>query len=57
MQEAAAEKFDSIFEVADNENFDPNVSKMLAKGGEIERRPCMSIGRTKSFSKTFALFY
>ena len=31
MQEAAAEKFDSIFEVDDNENSDPNVSKMLAK--------------------------
>ncbi len=31
MQEAAAEKFDRIFETDDNENSEPNVSKMLAK--------------------------
>ncbi len=30
MQEAAAEKFDGIFEVDSNENSEPNVSKMLA---------------------------
>ena len=57
LQEAAAEKFDKIFEVEENENSDPNVSKMLAKDGDLRSRPCMSIGRTKTFSKTFALVY
>jgi len=42
MQEAAAEKFDSIFELDDNENSDPNVSKMLASSEEVESRPCRS---------------
>jgi len=42
LQEAAAEKFDSIFEADANENSDPNVSKMLATGGEVESRPCRS---------------
>ena len=42
LQEAAAEKFDRIFEVDTNENSDPNVSKMLANDGEVERRPCRS---------------
>ncbi len=31
LQEEAAEKFDRIFDIDDNENSDPNVSKMLAK--------------------------
>jgi len=31
LQEAAAEKFDRIFEVADNENSEPNVSKNASK--------------------------
>ncbi len=30
LQEAAAGKFDRIFDVDDNENSEPNVSKMLA---------------------------
>jgi len=42
LQEAAAEKFDRIFEVDANENSDPNVSKMLAKDGELRSRPCRS---------------
>ncbi len=42
MQEAAAEKFDSIFEVDDNENSEPNVSKMLANGDGVECRPYRS---------------
>ncbi|MFC1902366.1 tyrosine-type recombinase/integrase [Chloroflexota bacterium] len=42
MQEAAAEKFDRIFEVDDNENSDPNVSKMLANGDGVECRPYRS---------------
>jgi len=42
LQEAAAEKFDSIFEVDYNENSELNVSKMLANGGEVESRPCRS---------------
>ena len=42
MQEAAAERFDRIFEVDDNENSDPNVSKMLANGDGVEYRPCGS---------------
>ena len=55
LQEAAADKFDRIFETEDEENLNPNVSKMLAKDGGVECRPCMSKGRTKTFSKTFAL--
>ena len=42
MQESAAEKFDSIFEVNNNENSDPNVSKMLANGEGVECRPYRS---------------
>ena len=42
LQEAAAEKFDMIFEVADNENSEPNVSKMLANDAEVECRPYRS---------------
>ena len=42
MQEAAAEKFDSIFEADVNENSSPNVSKMLAKDGGVECRPYRS---------------
>jgi len=38
----AAEKFDSIFEVENNENLDPSVSKMLAKSGELRSRPYRS---------------
>ena len=53
----AVEKFDKIFEVDAGENSAPNVSKMLANGDGVERRPCMSKGRTKIFSKTFALVY
>ena len=55
MQEVAAEKFDQIFKTDDNENLDPDVSKMLANGDGVECRPCVSKGRTKTFSKTFAL--
>jgi integrase len=39
LQEAAAEKFDRIFEVDDNENSDANVSKMLAKSDDLAGRP------------------
>ncbi len=42
MQEAAAERFDRIFEVDDDENSDHNVSKMLANGEEVECRPYRS---------------
>jgi integrase len=42
LQEAAAEKFDRIFEVLENENSNPNVSKMLANGEGLESRPCRS---------------
>jgi len=42
LQEAAAEKFDKIFEADSNENSDANVSKMLANGDGIECRPCRS---------------
>ena len=41
LQEEAAVKFDEILSLED-ENLDPNVSKMLAKGEEIESRPCRS---------------
>jgi len=39
LQEAAAEKFDSIFEVGDNKNSDDNVSKMLANSEDLSSRP------------------
>jgi len=39
LQEAAAEKFDSIFEVGDNKNSDDNVSKMLANSEDLDSRP------------------
>jgi len=39
---AAADKFDSIFEVDDNENSDPNVSKMLATSEDLASRPYRS---------------
>ena len=39
LQEAAAEKFDRIFEVDNNENSDANVSKMLAKEEELRSEP------------------
>ena len=42
LQEAAAEKFDHIFDVDDNENSDSNVSKMLAKSEDLGSRPCRS---------------
>ncbi len=42
MQEAAAEKFDSIFETENSENLDANVSKMLANDGGVECEPCRS---------------
>ena len=42
MQEAAAERFDRIFEVEDNGNSEPNVSKMLANGDGVECRPYRS---------------
>ena len=42
LQEAAAEKFDRIFEVDANENSDPNVSKMLANDDGVECRPYRS---------------
>ena len=42
MQEAAAERFDRIFEVDDDENSEPNVSKMLANGDGVECRPYRS---------------
>jgi len=42
LQEAAAEKFDRIFEVDDNENSDANVSKMLANSEELASRPYRS---------------
>jgi len=39
LQEAAAEKFDSIFKIDDNENSDANVSKMLANSDDLGSRP------------------
>jgi integrase len=42
LQEAAAEKFDRIFEEDTDENSDPFVSKMLANGDGVECRPCRS---------------
>ena len=42
MQEAAAERFDRISEVDDDENSEPNVSKMLANGDGVGCRPYRS---------------
>jgi integrase len=42
LQEAAAGKFNTIFEADFSENSESNVSKMLADGGESECRPCRS---------------
>ena len=42
LQEAAADKFDRIFEPEKEEYLNPNVSKMLAKDGRIECRPYRS---------------
>jgi len=62
LQEAAAEKFDRIFDGEDNENSEPNVSKMLANDGEAESRPYMSrtcgslLGR-KVILLSFGLYY
>jgi len=39
LQEAAAERFDRIFEEVNNENLRVSVSKMLAKDGGVEREP------------------
>jgi len=39
LQEAAAEKFDRIFEVGDKENSDANVSKMLANSDDLASEP------------------
>jgi len=39
LQEAAAEKFDRIFDEVSNENLDTSVSKMLANDGGFEREP------------------
>jgi len=39
LQEAAAERFDRIFEEVNNENLKPSVSKMLANDGGFEREP------------------
>ena len=40
LQEAAAEKFDRIFEVGDKENSEANVSKMLASSDDLASEPC-----------------
>jgi len=53
---AAALKFDQILALEDK-NSNADVSKMLAKDEESDGRPCMIKGRTKTFSKTFALVY
>ena len=42
LQEAAAEKFDSIFEADENENSEADVSKMLANYEDLASRPCRS---------------
>jgi len=42
LQEAAADKFDMIFEPEKEEYLNPNVSKMLAKDGENKCRPYRS---------------
>jgi len=40
LQEAVAEKFDAIFNMDISSFKEGNVSKMLTKGEETERRPC-----------------
>jgi integrase len=40
LQEAAAEKFDRIFEVDETEKSEPSVIKMLSKAEELRSRPC-----------------
>ncbi|MGB5925202.1 MAG: tyrosine-type recombinase/integrase [Dehalococcoidia bacterium] len=40
LQEAAAEKFDRIFEVDETENSEPSVIKMLSKEEELRSEPC-----------------
>ena len=42
MQEAAVEKFDSIFDTGLTENSDANFSKMLANSEDLASRPCRS---------------
>jgi len=42
LQEAAADKFDGIFEAIEIIKSDPSVSKMLAKSGELRCRPYRS---------------
>jgi len=42
LQEAAAEKFDRIFETENSENLNTNVSKMLATSEDLASRPCRS---------------
>jgi integrase len=51
LQEAAAEKFDRIFEVDDNENSDANVSKMLANSEDLPSRPY----RSRTFLSSYKL--
>ena len=40
LQEAAAERFDRVFDVGDNEKSEANVSKMLADSGDLASEPC-----------------
>jgi hypothetical protein len=40
VQEAAAERFDRIFEVSDNEKSETNVGKMLADSDDLASEPC-----------------
>jgi len=42
LQEAAAEKFDRIFEVDETKDSEPSVIKMLSKEEELRSRPCGS---------------
>ena len=42
MQEAAAEKFDRVFDADANEKSEPSVSKMLAKPESLASEPCRS---------------
>jgi len=39
MQEAAAEKFEQLFEAETEENLEPNVGKMLAKKEDLASTP------------------
>ena len=39
MQEAAAEKFEQLFEAETDENLEPNVSEMLAKKEDLAGTP------------------